>query len=278
MSHVAVAPETCPNCARAVEGAYCAGCGQKAGPIDPTLHDFVHDFIHELLHVDGKIFGSVRLLLTRPGFLTREYVEGRRARYISPIRLYLIFSVAYFGLAAIAPPAKQGSGIRVELSDADDAELRQLGFESEEQLQQEVRAATGTWAPRAMFVLVPLFALLVKGATRRSGRNYPQHLYFALHLHAGAFAILAVGVLGRLARPVPYVEETIGIAAMVLLFVYSVVSFQRAYGGTTARAVVRTAVVGIPYVITIGVAVGLMIAPLILRVYSAVKDSSAPSS
>ena len=58
--------------------------------------------MHELLHVDGKIFRSVRLLLMRPGLLTHEYFRGRRARYISPIRLYLIFSVAFFAAAALA--------------------------------------------------------------------------------------------------------------------------------------------------------------------------------
>jgi hypothetical protein len=277
MTHAAVVPETCPNCGRTLDGAYCAGCGQKAGAINPTLHDFAHDLVHELLHVDGKIVRSVRLLLTRPGFLTREYFEGRRARYISPIRLYLIFSLVYFACAAVAPPARSG-GVRVETTDLDDVQLRQLGFESEEQIEQEVNAALRTWAPRAMFVLVPLFALLVKGATRGSGRNYPQHLYFALHLHAGAFALLTLAVAGRWGRPLPYVEEIAALAAFALLLVYSVLSFRRAYGGTTARAVIRTAVVGIPYWVAIGVAVALMIAPLLLRVYSAVRNVSGPSS
>jgi hypothetical protein len=94
---------TCPNCDARLGDNYCPHCGQKVTPINPSLHDFLHDLTHELLHVDGKIFQSVRLLLTRPGFLTAEYFRGRRATYVSPIRLYLIFSVAFFAVSSLAP-------------------------------------------------------------------------------------------------------------------------------------------------------------------------------
>jgi hypothetical protein len=45
-----------------LEGAFCAQCGQKVTPLNPSLHDFLHDLVHEFLHFDGKIFRSVRLL------------------------------------------------------------------------------------------------------------------------------------------------------------------------------------------------------------------------
>ena len=193
MSHTALALVECPNCGRAVDGAYCAGCGQKVAPVNPTLSDVFRDFTHEALNVDGKTIRSARLLFAKPGFLTREYYEGRRARYVSPIRLYLIFSVIYFAVAAVAPPAKEGRGLTVT---ADNETERAA-------LQQAANSAVNTWGPRLMFALVPFFALLVKGVIRKSGRNYPQHLYFALHLHAAGFAFLSVFTLARYARPVP---------------------------------------------------------------------------
>ena len=58
----------------------------------------MHELTHEILNVDGKIFRSLRLLLTRPGFLTREIFAGRRASYVSPLRLYLVASVLAFAL------------------------------------------------------------------------------------------------------------------------------------------------------------------------------------
>src|SRR5678816_4577040 len=103
MTTTAVHLTACPNCGAALDGAFCAQCGQKAAPLNPSLSQFIHELFHEIAHVDGKILQSVRLLFTRPGFLSREQFEGRRARYVSPIRLYLIFSVVYFGAAAFAP-------------------------------------------------------------------------------------------------------------------------------------------------------------------------------
>lgn len=85
MSPTAVSLEECPNCGRMLGGPYCAGCGQKVAAINPTLSDVLHDFIHEALNVDGKTFRSARLLFAKPGFLTREHFEGRRARYVPPI-------------------------------------------------------------------------------------------------------------------------------------------------------------------------------------------------
>ena len=62
----------CPNCGAAVAGAFCATCGQKEGALDPSLTEFFHELLHEVAHVDGKIVRSVWLLVTGPGFLSRE--------------------------------------------------------------------------------------------------------------------------------------------------------------------------------------------------------------
>src|SRR4029453_14213072 len=99
----------CHNCGVRLTGPFCAACGQKALPLSVTVHDFFHEFTHEMLHVDGRIWQTVQRLILSPGFLTREYLQGRRARWISPIRLYLIFSVAFFGLSAL-------TGFRVGLT------------------------------------------------------------------------------------------------------------------------------------------------------------------
>ena len=78
--------EFCHNCGIRLNGRFCSACGQKALPLNVTFHDFFHDFTHEMLHVDGRIFQSIRRLLLSPGFLTREYLQGHSARWISPIR------------------------------------------------------------------------------------------------------------------------------------------------------------------------------------------------
>ncbi|MGH8639496.1 MAG: DUF3667 domain-containing protein, partial [Burkholderiales bacterium] len=179
----------CYNCGSTLRGSFCSACGQKAQPLNPTFHDLFHDFTHEMLHVDGRIFRSVRHLLLSPGFLTVEQFQGRRARWISPLRLYLVFSLTYFAVSSV------GGGVRIGVTGTDQEtaeELQKLGFQSEEELQAAVTEAQAKWTPRVMFVLVPLFAWFVHIACRRTGRYYPQHLFFALHVHAAWFAVGAL--------------------------------------------------------------------------------------
>jgi len=234
----------CPNCGRRLDGGFCADCGQKVTPINPTAHDFLHDLTHELLHVDGKIFQSVRLLLTRPGFLTREYFLGRRARYVSPIRLYLIFSVVFFlTLAATTQP----------LTEQDRAELAQAAGPLA--INPEFAHTIEVWMPRTMFVLVPLFALLVSVVTRSTRRNYPQHLYFALHLHAGLFAFGALWMLLRFGHSevMDVIADVITAAVAVW---YVLVAFRTAYEGTWRRAIGRAAIAGGTYLIAYSAVLG----------------------
>lgn len=81
----------CLNCGTALIGSHCHSCGQAAH-VHKTLGAFFHDLLHGVFHFEGKIWRTVPLLALRPGKLTREYIDGRRASYVSPIALFL-FSV-----------------------------------------------------------------------------------------------------------------------------------------------------------------------------------------
>ena len=65
-------PQTCRNCAAALAGPYCAQCGQKDRPLNPSLFSLAGDALAEMFDVDGKLLRSIRLLFTRPGFLTKD--------------------------------------------------------------------------------------------------------------------------------------------------------------------------------------------------------------
>ena len=81
----------CLNCRAALTGSYCARCGQKAH-VHRTMGAFFHDLLHGVLHVDGKAWQTLPLLAWQPGKLTRRYIDGQRARFVSPMALFL-FSV-----------------------------------------------------------------------------------------------------------------------------------------------------------------------------------------
>jgi hypothetical protein len=97
---------TCLNCGTARVGPHCHSCGQRAH-IHRTMSEFGHDLLHGALHLEGKTFRTLPLLAWRPGQLTRRYIDGERARFVSPMALFL-FSVflmfAVFQIAGITPP------------------------------------------------------------------------------------------------------------------------------------------------------------------------------
>ncbi|HEY6362457.1 MAG TPA: 2-amino-4-hydroxy-6-hydroxymethyldihydropteridine diphosphokinase [Vicinamibacterales bacterium] len=258
----AVGAGRCPNCGAVLTTTYCPDCGQKQGPVNPSLHDLLHDTVHELLHVDGRIFRSVRLLLLRPGWLTREAFAGRRARYLTPMRLYLIFSVAYFAIAAVAPDAPGGIQVRATADESGDAGLQELGFASEAEMEAAVVQSLNVWIPRVMFILVPFFGALVMTANRASGQNYPQHFAFALHVHAAWFLAAAVVAAvsffgsGVLAAGVQLLALAYGLAYLTL-------AWRTAYATTTASALWRAAWVTVVYLVAVSAAIFAIILPVI---------------
>ena len=98
-------PASCLNCDAPLAGPYCAHCGQRATPRVPTLLELVRDAIGDLLEVDSRVWRTLVPLLSRPGVVTREYLAGRRARYLPPFRLYLVMSVIFFVVAFADPSA-----------------------------------------------------------------------------------------------------------------------------------------------------------------------------
>jgi hypothetical protein len=241
-----------------LQGPYCGACGQKATSPNPTFHDVVHEFTHEVLHVDGRLFQSVRLLFTRPGLLTREHNEGRRARYLSPLRMYLICSVLFFAAAAYVPSsttvrqdAKKGRVVSTGgVNISGDLFLGRL---TEAEIEERIHRAQHDWLPKLMFVLVPVWALLVMLATRRERRHFPERLYFSLHAHAAFFGVFAIGEALRVAHQ-PLLAQWWTFANVAFVSWYTVVALHTVYGGTWWRAARRATGVLLAYAVVIVVA------------------------
>ncbi|HRO46955.1 DUF3667 domain-containing protein [Agriterribacter sp.] len=97
MSHFKERKEkSCLNCGAPVQERYCGICGQEnIEPRESAWHLVTH-FFYDITHFDGKFFTTVRYLLLKPGFLTAEYVKGRRASHLHPIRMYVFTSAFFF--------------------------------------------------------------------------------------------------------------------------------------------------------------------------------------
>ncbi len=91
----------CLNCGTSLVGSHCHNCGQAAH-VHKTIAAFFHDLVHGVFHFEGKIWRTVPMLAWHPGKLTREYIDGRRASYVSPIALFLFVVFLTFALFNLA--------------------------------------------------------------------------------------------------------------------------------------------------------------------------------
>lgn len=221
MEMEAVGP--CLNCGSQLSGRWCATCGQRAVALRPSLHELLHEAFHELSHFDGKIIRTVKLLLFKPGALTNEFLDGMRVRSVTPIRLYLLCSILFFGAMSLVPTR----GLHVSVSRAD-AQLQSAAARVNK--DPEILAhAFQTAFPKAMFILMPMFGLLVWAFYWRAERMFVPHFYFAVHYHAFAFVVLALFELTSFIHG--WVAVGLKVGLLLWLFIYLGVALRRVHGG-----------------------------------------------
>jgi hypothetical protein len=97
--------KNCLNCGATVIGRYCHICGQENIQTKQGFWSLTKHFVFDIFHFDGKFFETLGHLLFRPGIISKEYVEGKRSKYLDPIRMYLftsaVFFLAFFALEKI---------------------------------------------------------------------------------------------------------------------------------------------------------------------------------
>ncbi len=280
-------PAVCLNCGEKLLGSYCSECGQPAVDLRRPLRELAGNFFEDVLNLDSRLLRAIGPLLLRPGFLTREYFAGRRARYSPPLRLFLIATVFFAGLAALLPqrsefrvvttagqtrPATGDEGVKTivipkRLTRLGGAALNRHLSEAAEKAEanpREFAMAVASNLPRAFFLLLPVFALLLRLFYVRQERLYVDHLIFALHYHAFGFAVLSLNALAlRLWGPV-------STPAVVLLwtwfFAYLAIALRRVYGNSWPWTVVKLCVLMTLYVCALMLS-ALLLIPLTLYLF-----------
>ena len=120
-------PDYCINCGTELVGAYCHACGQQ-GHLHRTIGAFMHDLLHGALHFEGKLWRTLPMLVLKPGRLTRRYIDGERARFVSPMALFL-FTVflmfAVFQMLGLSTPTQLDAEVIGSNIEASRAEARE---------------------------------------------------------------------------------------------------------------------------------------------------------
>ncbi|MGI4885031.1 MAG: DUF3667 domain-containing protein [Janthinobacterium lividum] len=351
MAHHAIKPAACANCDYAfVPGEpdeFCPRCGQQNHAVEIGFGHVAEEFMEGIFHFDSKVFSTAKLLLFRPGELTKRFLAGHRVPYVPPIRLYVFISFVFFLLLGTrlghekqeAEPKKSGKNAKYvvlagpELGlTADSGALAQRreaeGRSFALRMDTIVAAALDTASPRMaqalqkarlrrktrgsssslielikklpanpsdaqidsilrkndevpgffnrlaarravrwrdstreevvhqalrggsimLFFLMPLAALLLKGAYFRQHRYYLSHLVFTVHVQCFLFLFFSVMLgLNALHRLPDWLSNVLGLLP-VLYFIAALHNF---YQQSWRKTVAKSLLLGVAYSLTI---------------------------
>lgn len=278
----------CLNCGTDLQGKYCHNCGQENLQIKESFGHMLNHAISDYFHFDHQFFHTLKPLLTQPGKLTADYLAGRRAQYLHPVKMYIFISLVFFLLVLksgheIITTNENGKHSKSEVADVvkkeldknpkmTDAEKKEVlnnvktalpgsspvhiikqkdggfinvgGFEDDKKDKDSTLAAyqlhqsqlpankrdgfIGRYftervlyykekygdkaykhfkedlmhnVPKMMFVLLPLFALIVMVAFRRNKKYYVEHLIYAIHLHCFIFLFCGIIIIIQMILP-----------------------------------------------------------------------------
>lgn len=222
-------PHQCQNCAHPLsdEMEFCPKCGQKALPEHLTLKYFIHEFLNNYFSFDSKFFNTLVPLFSKPAFLSLEFIAGRRVRYINPIQLFVFISFLYFLVDSLMFLKEDGAektyvmqnengqkvtvdSLDMELFNPDALDMDKGSTQSESGVEtfikdfvlkaqkfneldrDEQNERINELISYFIFILTPLFALLLGWFFGKRDRHYLENLIFALHVHAFYFFIAIV--------------------------------------------------------------------------------------
>lgn len=256
---------SCLNCGAQVATRFCPECGQENTNYRVSLGRLLGDLFEELFQLESRLWRTLWTLVRKPGLLTLEYNAGRRVRYTTPLRLYLVCSVVYFFVGSVMPRERIRDNVKFDMGDAAQLEQAEKKVESPlvKRILERVRAvqkdpaaatrraqqAVVDYAPKIAAVLVPLLAFMTWIFFRRQKLFFVEHLVFALHTHATAFLLLLVGELLRF--------DVVGVATFVATVVLTFMAMRRVFGQSRWSTLWKSAVVGTVYLVFLGAGTGL---------------------
>ena len=135
----------CLNCGTSLQGEFCHACGQKAH-VHRTLAAFWHDLLHSVMHFDGKLWRTLPLLAWHPGELTRRYIHGERARFVSPMALFLFTVFLMFAVFSIVGLGFESAEFRNTQADINAAIAKEQKDLREHQQERRKAVAEGNQA------------------------------------------------------------------------------------------------------------------------------------
>ena len=240
----------CTNCENNLEeiDAFCPNCGQKNLDRKVPFWVFTWEFIQSNLHLDARLWSTLRYFILRPGFLTVEFMEGKRKRYVYPIQLFL-----FMGFLCFLVVASYVDG-HVSKEDLDRGNFTVLSMDDDPtsdnfiqsyfRKQKEKAEANPIFfientlqkIPIVLLVLLPVFALIHKVLYIRHKIYLVEHLVFLLHTHAFLFLLVLLAfVLSFLGLNSGWIPLICVLSMMVYLIIAFRTVYEQSWGKTLLK-------------------------------------------
>ena len=277
----------CQNCGSPAEGNYCPACGQDSRDHTVSMRLLFQDLASDVFTYDSRFFRSFVPLLFKPGALTKEYTQGRRVRFIPPLRLYIFVSILFFFVVSVqvsdsmrdfdernaanapsdsllvervlslhaAAPDTLGDGTTVvswiaerlplagddsfeppedgdwskvdwdtmdwdEVESGDNLNFTMLGEPTSLNKQHFIQSIQKV-VPKLVFLLLPMFALLLALVYIRHRRKFIEHLILSLHLHAFMFLVFTMALVLQ--------NDWFVLVVFILIHIYIFLALRRVY-------------------------------------------------
>ncbi len=261
----------CFNCGAALQGAWCHDCGQLGEDYHRAAHHLVWELLEGLFHADGRLWHTLPRLLFRPAALTRDYLAGKRASQVPPLRVFFIVLLLLFLIGEAVSGINHVQFVHINGTDASHVNDIKISLYKpwDNALTQWTRThvsgalahpdqfvtAMASWAHDFAFLALPAYAFILAGIfIFRRGFVLFDHLIFSMH---------SLSFLGLLIIVIMLITVAVGTTPALLLALAPLHQFFH------IRGVYRTGIIGtllrlFVLVVAATIAFGLLLVPLVL--------------
>ena len=193
----------CPSCGTETRGQFCGNCGEKeVTGEDYSVRHFLKEIGVAITLLESKVLRSVWLVASKPGYLSTEYFQGRRVRYMKPLQLFVFLNVVYYFSLTLFTATTFTTPLATQLhmnnyypgyaSARVNRKLQRekIGYEA---LEAKYNAKTSVLSKTLIFLLIPIFALLFYALFFKKRKYFVQHVVVATHFWS--FSLILLGVI-----------------------------------------------------------------------------------
>lgn len=253
---------TCPSCDRQVDTPYCPGCGERPlSERELTLRGFLDQLVQAFTSIDGRLIRSFRYLVTRPGFLTVAFLQGRRKPYLGPIQLFLLANVLFFAAESLTGGQIFTTPLEFHLTNQPWSPVTQRMVPA---WLKATNRTLESYAPvfnramslhaRSLIILMALaFAPVPAVVFRGARRPTVTHGVFSLHTYAYLLLLFVIAtsipavdhLFGGPGFASERLDHVISVALLLACSAYLFTSIGAVYGASGASRVIKTLVLTI---------------------------------